>query len=82
MFNMKTTTFRFTRGLLLLVATSMLSWAATGGALADDHHDAWSHDKGGYWDDHNRHHAFVSHENHHGYWRTHDDGSRVFINID
>ena len=51
-------------------------------AYADDHHDAWSHDKDGYWDNHNTHHAFIAHENHHGYWRQRDDGTRVFINID
>jgi len=73
---------RFTHGLLLLAAAAVLSWTAAGTSLADDHHDAWSHDKDGYWDDHGTHHAFVIHENHHGYWRTHDDGTKVFINID
>ena len=51
-------------------------------AYADDHHDAWSHDKDGYWDNHGAHHAFITHENHHGYWREKDDGTRIFINID
>jgi hypothetical protein len=68
--------------LTLLAAVVLLSWTAAGTSLADDHHDSWSHDKSGYWDDHGRHQAFVQHEHHHGYWRTHDNGSRVFINID
>jgi hypothetical protein len=51
-------------------------------AMADDHHDAWSHDKHGYWDNHNGYHAFVQHENHHGYWRDNPNGTRIFINID
>ena len=68
-------------GLLLLAAVAVLSWSATGASLADDHHDAWSHDGHGYWDNHNGYHAFVSHEHHNGYWRDRDDGSRIFINI-
>jgi hypothetical protein len=67
---------------LSLAAVALLSWTASGTSFADDHHDAWSHDKTGYWDDHGRHQAFVEHEHHHGYWRTHEDGTRVFINID
>ncbi len=60
-----------------------LSWAASGTAFADDHHhDAWSHDKNGYWDNHGSRHAFILHDNHHGYWRERDNGTRVFINID
>jgi len=51
-------------------------------AYADDHHDAWSHDKDGYWDNHGSHHAFVERENHHGYWRENPNGARIFINID
>ena len=79
---MKNLHTRFTRGLLLLVAVSLLSWTAAGMSFADDHHDAWSHDKDGYWDDHGAHHAFIEHENHHGFWRTRDDGIKIFINID
>jgi hypothetical protein len=70
------------KGLPLLAAVALLSWSAAGTSFGDDHHDAWSHDKSGYWDDHGSHHAFVTHENHHGYWRTKDDGTRLFINID
>jgi hypothetical protein len=81
---MKTTSTRFTRGLLLLAAVGLLSWTATGSSFADyyHHHDAWSHDDHGYWDGHSGYHAFIVHENHHGYWRQHDDGTRIFINID
>jgi len=79
---MKNITSRFTRGVLLLAAVSLLSWTAAGTSFADDHHGAWSHDHNGYWDDHGAHHAFIVHENHHGYWRTRDDGTRIFINID
>jgi hypothetical protein len=66
----------------MLAAATMLSFGVAGTAFADDHHDAWSHDHDGYWDNHGRHHAFIVHENHHGYWRDRDDGSRIFINID
>jgi hypothetical protein len=79
---MKISNTRVTRGLLLLGAVAILGWSTAGTSFADDHHDAWSHDKSGYWDDHGSHHAFVSHENHHGYWKNRDDGSRIFINID
>jgi hypothetical protein len=75
-------TNRTSRVLALLAVGTILTWTAAGTSLADDHHDAWSHDKSGYWDDHGRHQAFVEHDHHHGYWRTHDDGSRIFINID
>jgi hypothetical protein len=81
-FGMKTTTSRLTHGLLLLAAAATFGWAATGAAFADDHHDAWSHDKDGYWDKENHHHAFITHENHRGYWREKDDGTKVFIKID
>jgi hypothetical protein len=68
---------------LLLTAVTVLTLAAAGTAFADDdHHDAWSHDKTGYWDDHNTHHEYVLHNNHHGYWRTKHDGTKFFINID
>ena len=77
---MKTT--QFSRVLLCALTVSALSCAGTTVALADDHHDAWSHDKDGYWDNHGSRHAFIMHENHHGYWRQRDDGTRVFINID
>jgi hypothetical protein len=66
-----------------LVAAFSYGFASVG--LADDvvvHHDAWSHDGHGYYDGHQGYHAFVSHENHHGYWRDRNDGTRVFINID
>jgi hypothetical protein len=76
-------TYHLTRhGLLLLAAVALLSYTAGGISFADDHHDAWSHDKQGYWDDHGKRHAFIQHENHHGYWRTREDGTRLFINID
>jgi hypothetical protein len=67
---------------LLLAAVALLSWTTAGTSFADDHHDAWSHDHDGYWDNHGQRHAYIMHENHHGFWRTHDDGTRVFINID
>ncbi len=66
----------------MLAAITVLTLTATGRSFADDHHDAWSHDHDGYWDNHGAHHAFVTHENHHGFWRTRDDGTKVFINID
>jgi len=66
----------------MLTAVSMLSWTALGTSLANDHHDAWSHDHDGYWDDHGVHHAYILNQNHHGFWRTRDDGTRIFINID
>jgi hypothetical protein len=71
------------RLLMSLAAVTVLSITAAGTSFADDdhHHDAWSHDRDGYWDDHGERHAFVMHEHHHGYWRTHDDGPRVFISI-
>lgn len=69
------------RLLALLAAATILSWAAAGTSFADDHHDAWSHDRDGYWDNHGQRHAYVTHENHHGFWRDRDDGSRIFINI-
>lgn len=63
----------------------MTAFSLAGGfSFADEvivHHDAWTHDKTGYWDDHNVHHAFILHENHHGFWRE-QNGTRVFVNID
>jgi hypothetical protein len=79
---MKTSTNRWTRRLVLLAAVAMLGWTATGNSFADDHHDAWSHDRDGYWDAHGERHAFIWHEHHHGYWRDRDDGTRIFIHID
>lgn len=75
-------TLHLSRAFLCAAIFTALSLAAGGVSFADDHHDAWSHDKDGYWDDHGTHHAFVSRENHHGYWRQKDDGTRIFINID
>jgi hypothetical protein len=77
---MKTQNFYRITACAALVAA--FSFGSVGLALADDHHDAWSHDKDGYWDNHGAHHAFIMNENHHGYWRQKDDGTRVFINID
>jgi hypothetical protein len=74
-------TINLPRVLALAAIFTAVSWAATGTSFADDHHDAWSHDKTGYWDTRGEHHAFVMHENHHGYWRE-DSGTRIFINID
>ncbi len=74
-------TLHLPRVLICAAIFTALSWAAAGVSFADGH-DAWSHDKDGYWDNHGSHHAFVTHENHNGYWREKDDGTRVFINID
>ena len=78
---MKTTSLlRATICAAILIAFNL----AGGAAFADEvivHHDAWTHDNSGYWDDHAMHHAFVMHENHHGFWRE-DHGTRVFVNID
>jgi hypothetical protein len=74
---MKTT--QFSRVLLCAITITALS--VGGRAFADDHHDAWSHDHDGYWDDHGQRHAFIEHDHHHGYWRE-NNGARVFINID
>jgi hypothetical protein len=75
-------TLNLYRILACATLVAALSWGAVGVSFADGPHDAWSHDKDGYWDNHGSHHAFVTRENHHGYWRQHDDGTRVFINID
>jgi hypothetical protein len=72
------------RGILFLTAVALFAWFSPGIAIADEehhHHEAWSHDEKGYWDDHDRYQTFVVHEHHHGYWRV-DNGTRVFINID
>jgi hypothetical protein len=83
-FTMKNQNTCLSRGLLLLAAVGLLSWMAAGTSFADNehHHDAWSHDRGGYWDNHGARHAFIMHEHHHGYWRDRDDGTRIFIDID
>ena len=75
---MKTT--QFSRILLCAITITALGCVAGGVARADDH-DAWSHDKTGYWDDHHAHHAYEMNQNHHGYWRE-QSGTRVFINVD
>jgi hypothetical protein len=71
-----------TRGILLLTVVTLFAWFSPV-LVADDehHHEAWSHDDKGYWDDHDHYRVFVIHENHHGYWRV-QNGARVFINID
>ena len=80
---MKTLTQNTLHGILLLTVVTVLT--SFGIARADDivvrHHDAWSHDDKGYWDDHEHYQAFVIHEHHHGFWKV-DNGARVFINID
>ncbi len=68
------------RILAFVAALTVMGWS--GAAFADDHHDAWSHDHNGYWDDHGSHHAYIMHDHHHGYWRNGDNGARVFIKID
>lgn len=72
-----------TRGTLLVTTVALFAWFSPSIAVADEHHhhEAWSHDEKGYWDDHDHYQAFVVHENHHGFWRV-DNGVRVFINID
>jgi hypothetical protein len=70
------------KNMLTLALVTLFAMGSTLSSMADDHHDAWSHDKSGYWDDHGHHQKFVSHNHHHGYWRTKDDGTRFFINID
>jgi hypothetical protein len=69
---------------IVACAVAMTVFSAAGLAMADEvvvHHDAWTHDNTGYWDAHSVHHAYIYHDNHHGYWRE-DNGTRVFINID
>jgi hypothetical protein len=70
------------RLIALLAVMTILGWAAAGTSFADDHHDAWSHDRNGYYDNHGSRHAYIMHEHHHGFWRQRDDGTRLFINID
>jgi hypothetical protein len=67
-------TIRPFRQLLLVVLFALVAVGTTQAG-------PYRHDKSGYWDGHNRHHAYVYRHHHHGYW---DDrgGSRVFINID
>lgn len=78
---MKTTVL--SRGVVAAVAASVLSFTA-GAAFADNVvvHDAWSHDRDGYWDAHHEHHAYIMHENHRGFWRENPNGTRIFVNID
>ncbi len=41
---------------------------------------AYDHDEKGWFDDHHKHHPFIYHNHHRGYWDQRD-GARVFINI-
>ncbi len=64
---------------MMALVLTFVGWG-TVRSMAD--HDAWSHDRHGYWDDHRGYHSFVSYNHHHGYWRTRSDGVRFFINVD
>ncbi len=66
----------------LVCAAVVAAYSFGSAAYADDHHDAWSHDHDGYWDNHGQRHAYIEHEHHHGFWRDNPNGARVFINID
>ncbi|HEX4139647.1 MAG TPA: hypothetical protein VHY09_04820 [Candidatus Methylacidiphilales bacterium] len=70
---------------ILACAAIIAGFSFSSSALADTvvtTHEAWSHDDHGYWDGHHGYHAFIMHENHHGYWRENPDGTRIFVNID
>jgi len=41
---------------------------------------AYDHDDKGWFDDHHKHHPFVEHNHHRGYWDQRN-GVKVFINI-
>ena len=41
----------------------------------------YGHDDTGWYDEHSKHHKFVEHNHHHGYWDT-DKGVRVFVIMD
>jgi len=42
---------------------------------------AYDHDNRGWIDNHHRHHAFIHHGGHRGYWDHDHSGARVFINV-
>jgi hypothetical protein len=41
---------------------------------------SYGHDDSGWYDAHNKHHKFVTHNHHRGYWDT-NNGVKVFVNM-
>jgi hypothetical protein len=66
--------------LSILAAVTVLAAASITQLRADDHNGPYQHDQTGYWDEHHVHHAYVTHNNHRGYWDTRS-GTRVFISL-
>ena len=81
------------KGSLLALFSALFIFAGTSVSSADPYHQhnsknhnynhsAWSHDHGGYWDNHNSYHTYTTYHNHHGYWRPNQSGVLFFIYID
>jgi hypothetical protein len=62
--------------ILLLSLAAIFLAGGTSLTRADYHHD-----KHGWYDEHNHRHDFIVYHHHHGYW-DHQNGVRVFINVD
>jgi hypothetical protein len=69
---MKTISKTLTLGLLL--ATFLV--AGAGRSLAH-----YEHDDKGWYDEHHKHHDFIEHNGHRGYWDRDDHGAKIFITI-
>ena len=47
------------------------------------HHQAWSHDNHGYWDNHYNYHSYsyTTYRGYHGYWQPQPSGVSIFIRL-
>jgi len=67
-------------GVGLLAVIALVVGGFTAQVHAEDHKFG-DHDKTGYWDANQQHHAYVVHNNHRGYWDQRS-GTRIWVNID
>jgi hypothetical protein len=72
---MKTTSMK----VLLTVAALAIFGSTFANAYDRDRRYQYGHN--GYWDEHHSYHHWDHYNGHDGYWRTRDDGVRVFIDI-
>jgi hypothetical protein len=63
--------------LLLSILTTLFIAVGASRTLAY----TYGHDDKGWYDEHSKHHKFIVHNHHHGYWDT-DKGVRVFVIMD
>jgi len=64
-----------------LIAVMALVVGGLTAQLHAEDHKFGDHDKTGYWDANQQHHAYVMHNNHRGYWDQRN-GAHIWVNVD